>query len=335
MEDAEDEIYRAAKAAAAEAQMRTTKGPTSSLFRKMFRSDQQSGGYSAHGGVVARPAAPTDATAESTAESTAETTTTAETKPETRSEPSVSPGAGVGSLTGWEHQIASDAARDAASPAPSPGGDAAPEIALDGGGTPQPPSPQEKMRRVLVRLAASAGKSIDAVAALRRRRAAAAADLAAAVTAARVARRRAELAERQQTTAADQEDFEAADRCGEAAEEHRVEEERQAEACRFIRGAIAEFDDEVATASAEVAERFAEAHAELTALREDVESSEEGVLEDLVSASRLLGDDADRLDKQRTQVEEEARAWEEESERIHEKIREETRDLEEECAEKR
>ena len=133
-------------------------------------------------------------------------------------------------------------------------------------------SPREKMQAILDRFADVTRTSTDRVTELRERRTKLVKDRSEAEKTERFAAQQISYAETQQTKAAEEEDFEAADRLATVIDRHTKERDEQMKIVKQIVGAIAQLDREMEVASQAVAACFHDVHVKLKELKDEHEN---------------------------------------------------------------
>lgn len=151
----------------------------------------------------------------------------------------------------------------------------------------------------------------------------------------RYAEQQLKVAETQQTVAAEEEDFEAADRLGTVIDLHMKEKEKQSKICHKIDESIAELDAEKENASKSVAACFTEVQTKLSELQDEVDnrSKEEGVLSQFASTSKRLSNETERLANDLKHIERDEEVLAEEEKELSGLIGEETKEFDEKCLE--
>ena len=194
-------------------------------------------------------------------------------------------------------------------------------------------SPREKMQSILDHLADATRTSTDVVTKLREERAILVKQKSEAEKAERYADQQLKLTEAQQMLAAEEEDFEAADRLASVIDKHSVEKEAQSKVVAEITTSIEKLDKEKDLASKAVSACFAEVHSQLQTLENEVDdrSKEAGVLSQFATTSKRLSSETERLANDLKHIERDEEVLAEEQKESGAQISEETKEFEEEC----
>jgi len=196
-------------------------------------------------------------------------------------------------------------------------------------------SPRQKMQSIIDHLADATRSSTDNVTILRARRTEMVKERARLEKAERYAEQQRDVAETQQTAAAEDEDFESADRLAGVIEKHSREKEEHSIMCKRINESIIQLDKEKEAASKAVSVCFNSAHTQLKALEKEADdrSKEKGVLDQFATTSKRLSNETERLANDLKHIERDEEVWKEESKELTGQIEEETKEFVEKCTE--
>jgi len=196
-------------------------------------------------------------------------------------------------------------------------------------------SPKVKMQSILDHLADATRTSTDNVTQLREKRAKMVKERAQAEKAERYADQQLKFAEAQQTIAAEEEDFESADRLAGVIEKHSREKEVHSDICKKINDSMTKLDEEKEAASKAVSACFASVHTKLQQLESEVDdrSKETDVLDQFATTSKRLSSETERLSNDLKHIERDEKVWKEESDELGGQIEEKTKEFDEKCAE--
>jgi len=188
-------------------------------------------------------------------------------------------------------------------------------------------APRDKMKGILDHLADAARTATDDVSRLREARTKLVQDKLVAEKAERYAAQQLKFAETQQTVAAEEEDFEAADRLGTVIESHLKEKDKQSKICAIIVESIAKLDAEKEDAAKAVAGCFKDVQTKLAELKDEVDNKSKGeeVISQFATTSKRLSSESERLANDLKHIERDEKVLAEEEKELSELIGEETK----------
>eukprot|EP00571_Detonula_confervacea_P011814 CAMPEP_0172301562 /NCGR_PEP_ID=MMETSP1058-20130122/3413_1 /TAXON_ID=83371 /ORGANISM="Detonula confervacea, Strain CCMP 353" /LENGTH=1518 /DNA_ID=CAMNT_0013011717 /DNA_START=111 /DNA_END=4667 /DNA_ORIENTATION=+ len=192
-------------------------------------------------------------------------------------------------------------------------------------------APREKLQSILDTLADTARTSTTNLDHLRSQRSELVERKSKAEKAERYAAQQLKFAETQQTVAAEEEDFESADRLGSVIEQHSKEKEEQYRICQGVNAYIAKLDKEKEIESKAVASCFASVRNQLTELQNEVDNQqvETSVLTQFATTSKRLSSESERLSNDLKHIERDEQVLEEEEKELSGTIGEETKEFDE------
>jgi len=192
-------------------------------------------------------------------------------------------------------------------------------------------SPKEKMQAALDHFADVTRRSTDYVTQLRAKRAELVKERMEAEKTKRFAAQQISYAETQQTQAAEDEDFEAADRLASDIERHTLEKNKQTEIVKSIDDAISQIEKQREAASKAVVACFSDINSKLKELQAEVDNRkrEDEVLNQFANTSKRLSSETERLGNDLKHIERDESVLADEQRELESQISEETKEFEE------
>lgn len=196
-------------------------------------------------------------------------------------------------------------------------------------------TPRQKMQAILDTFADVAHTSADNVFLLREKRSRLIKEKLEAQKAERYADQQVKFSEAQQTLAAEDEDFEAADRLGAVIENHSKERESKGRIVQQITDRIAELDMHKETALNAVSSCFEDVSSKLKALEDEVDDreKEQNEISQFAATSKRLSSESERLTNDLKHIERDEKVLSEEESELQGQIGEETKEFDEKSAE--
>ncbi|KAL3778935.1 hypothetical protein HJC23_012393 [Cyclotella cryptica] len=198
-------------------------------------------------------------------------------------------------------------------------------------------SPREKMNVILANFASSTKSSTELVSRLRMQREKLIADRLAAEKTQQYAAQQIAFAESLQTKAAEEEDFEAADRLASVIETHTQEQQAHMEICKAIDKKLDQLGKEQEEAVKRVASCFGEVYDKLKGLEVEQEGKrkEDGkdVLDQFAATSKRLSAETERLNTDLKHIERDEELVAEEQKELEGQIADGTKEFEAKCIE--
>ena len=195
--------------------------------------------------------------------------------------------------------------------------------------------PREKMQAALDHFADVTRTSTDYVSQLRAQRSELVKQRMEAEKTERFAAQQISYAEAQQAQAAEDEDFEAADRLASDIERHTLERKKQVEIVKSIDRTISQIEKQRDAASKAVVSCFADIHVKLKELQADIDDrkKEDEILQQFAKTSQRLSSETERLSNDLKHIERDESVLADEQKELESQITEETKEFEEKRAE--
>ena len=192
-------------------------------------------------------------------------------------------------------------------------------------------SPKEKMQAALDHFADITRRSTDYVTQLRAKRTELVKERMEAEKTERFAVQQISYAEAQQTQAAEDEDFEAADRLASDIDRHTLEKNKQTEIVKNIDEAISQIEKQREVASKAVVACFSGINSKLKELQADVDDrkKKDGVLNQFAKTSKRLSSETERLSNDLKHIERDETVLADEQKELESQITDETKEFDE------